>query len=61
METAIVLLIVGAALYYAVVHFKRIFSTGKDDGNSCGCSCSGCDNAASECTDQRSDFTMDTK
>ncbi|MGB5984632.1 MAG: FeoB-associated Cys-rich membrane protein, partial [Desulfobacterales bacterium] len=40
MQTLIVILIVAAALFWAVRHFQRLFSAKTE--NPCGCGCSGC-------------------
>jgi hypothetical protein len=58
METAIVLIIVAAALYGAVRHFTKVFSgAGKAQGD-CGCGCNGCDVASADCKDADT-FPMD--
>ena len=49
MQTIIVILIVAAALFFAVRRLVRTLRSKDKDGCSCGCSCEGCPLKGDKC------------
>lgn len=52
MDTAIVVIIVGWAVFYLIRRYVRLFRPRRE--NTCECGCSGCSQAATCCSDTTS-------